>query len=195
MLKALLFLLFVVPPLIAFKLLMVLLGLIFVPVGLLKAKVTEPPEHDSRVVDDPWQFVKLQPDWLDNIWGSRKYGAQGNWFWNDDQDTTKFWPRFNWLALRNPVSNLEVYFPWYEIKDCDNSKIKYVGEPIVSDVLGFEGAQLSWYGWRAGFHYIKKWTNDRCLRVRIGFKLEPHENGTSSPNLTFIIAPWTDFGK
>ena len=196
MLRAILFLILVVPPLVVFKLLLALLGLVMVPIGLINSKIIDPapPYEGNRTTDEPWQFEQLSPKLLDNIWGSAKYGAQGNWFWNDNQDNTAWWPKFNWLALRNPVSNLEYYFPWYELKGVVNNDIRFIGDDAVFDSIGGNGIQLSWYGWMAGFHYVHPWGNNRCLRIRYGFKFQPNEKDKiSSPSLTMLIAPWTDF--
>jgi len=167
-----------------------------VPIGLVKSKIINPaPEYaGDRTTDQPWQFEALTPKLVDNIWGSAKYGAQGNWFWNDDQDNTSWWAKFNWLALRNPVSNLEYYFPWYEMKGVVNDDINFVGDAAVFDAVGGAGIQLSWYGRGAGFHYVHPWGNGRCLRIRYGFKFQPNETGrVSSPSLTMLIAPYTDY--
>lgn len=88
MIKAILYTLLTLPLLLLGKLLISLLGLIMVPIGLLFSKVEEPPENPNRVVDEPWKYVVLKPQWIQDIWGNDKYGAEGNWFWNDEQDVT-----------------------------------------------------------------------------------------------------------
>lgn len=193
LIKPLIFLLVITPILVLFKFLIQLLGLVLVPIGLIKAKTIDPaPEHPTRKVDDPWQYIQLEPKWIDDIWGSRKYGAQGNYFWNDDQDTTKFWPRFKWLALRNSASNMEVKFPIYRVKP-DPETVVGIGTPRVGDVRGIAGFYFKWVPneFMAEVHYIKQWTDNRCLRFRWGYK----GLDTGSAKLSFNFSPYASFGR
>lgn len=185
MLKSILYTIFIFPVILLVKLFFGLLGLIMVPIGLIKAKVTEPPPHDSRWTDQPWQYVELTPKWIHDIWGSDKYGAQGNWFWNDDQDTTKFWPRFNWLALRNPTSNLERKFPWMYSDNIPGNEIEYVGNKDINEFIPVFGVYYSWYGkygqLRAVFPIFgTPW------HLRVGYKMSFNkEEQNARPTLMF----------
>ena len=193
-LLAILFLCFIAVPLVLFKVVLILLGYPIVALGLLFTKVEETKYFPERVVDDPWKMV-IMPKWIDFLYGSEKYGAQGNWFWNDEQDTTTWLARFMWLAVRNPVSNLYNVFPIYRLTNVDNNNIGYIGTDAVYDFKGGEGLQLSWYykggiKFGAGLHYVHKWKNrDNVLRFRLGYKFQPNEkNKISNPNLSINFA-------
>ena len=186
MFKSILWLILVVPFLFVFKLVLVILGLPMVAIGLIKPEVIENPEpYDGRTTDMPWQMVELRPKWINNLWGSDKYGAQGNWFWNDDQDTTKFWPRFNWLALRNPVSNLQNVFPMYKLENVRGSETEYIGDRIIYDNAHIPGWQYAWYGKYGGFRCVFN-VLSKSVHIRLGYKLEPsREMGSAS--LSFMV--------
>lgn len=133
----------------------------------------------------------MRPKWIDDIWGSRKYGAQGNYFWNDRYDTTTFWARFKWLSLRNPVSNIDKKFPVYKIYQ-EPSEVKVLGNPFVGDKRGIAGWYIQWVPgkFRAEIYYIKAWSKDRCLRFRYGYK----GLDSGSAKLSFNFAPYSGFG-
>lgn len=173
MLKSILWLITIVPLLLVLKLVAVLLGFILVPIGLIKPKTVDNPEaFEGRIVDQPWEMVHLQPQWIQSIWGSDKYGAEGNWFWNDDGKQDTFWKRFVWLAVRNPVSNLDRKIPWMKIYDIKGSDVSYIGDKLVSDVKPTEGMQYAWYKQYGGFRVVKR-IGSKLMHIRIGYKLEP----------------------
>ena len=192
MLKSILWLITVVPFLLIFKLAAVLLGLILVPIGLIKPKIIDNPEpFEGRTVDQPWNMVHLQPQWIQSIWGSDKYGAEGNWFWNDDNKQDTFWKRFKWLAIRNPVSNLDRKVPWMKIYDIKGVDVSYVGDQEVNDVTPIKGIQYAWYKQYGGLRIVKDW-GDALLHIRIGYKLEPTKAVGNASLSTMIGLEWKD---
>ena len=142
-----------------------------VPIGLVFSKVEEPPENPDRIVDQPWKYVVLRPKWLNDIQGNDKYGAEGNWFWNDEQDVTTFWARFNWLAIRNPANNLDKTFTFYEAKDVDMTNAEWIGNPKVEDDTPTEGVLLSWVGKYMQFRLVKR-LGGKIVHIRIGWKMD-----------------------
>ncbi len=199
--KAVLFLMFVVVPMVVFKALLTILGYPLVAVGLLFAKgmpMIPYKGHSERVVDDSWKYVELRPKWIDNLWGSEKYGAEGNWFWNDNQNVTEFLPRWLWLANRNPVSNITKVFGYYVKKDVVNNNIEYIGslDTMEAKPKGWN-ARLCWYdvdGFVAGFELVKHWGNGRYTKVKLGFKLRPQDKDKVVNAFTSLnVAPYKEY--
>lgn len=198
--KAALFILLVAPLIVALKIALLVMGYPIIAVSLLFAKKEEPKPYPGRTVDDSWEYIVLQPKWVQNIWGSDKYGAQGNWFWNDEQDVTKWLPRFKWLAIRNPVSNIKNLFPFFESEAVEHGKVEYIGTKDLSgNTRGKTGMQLSWYYTKegkflAGFHWIKAWKNDRYTRIKFGFKLNPAKEGkVENVAISLNVHPYTKY--
>lgn len=168
-----------------------LLGLVVVAVALPFAKEDTPPQLPntvSRTTSPDWHYVRL-PLWANWIWGNDKYGAEGNWFW----EGKTFWGRYVWLALRNPANNLQRY-SWFRF-DTEPGKVKYHGSLTVNDVAGLAGQQLVWQDWRAGFYWIHPWSSSRCLRVRLGYKIDPVSNNPTSASLSILINPFANFNR
>ena len=194
MLKAPLFFLVLYPPLVAIKLLAVVIGLIAVPLAIPFGYVTEPPSREGRSdrnVYSGWTFRTL-PSWAQWLWGNDKYGAYGNYFWDDmHDDPEEYWPQFVWLAVRNPANNLN-NFALFKPKISSVDVIVY-GAQEVSDTQGKAGLQLATAGWLAGLYWILPYGNGRSLKVRLGFEISPKTNGPVS--LSVIIHPYAKFGR
>ena len=61
---------------------------------------------------------------------------------------------------------------------------------------GFFGFQIAWQGWRAGLYWILPYGNsDKCLRVRLGYKINPSSSKSESAALSVLINPYANFGK
>ena len=193
--KTIIFFFILYPPLVAAKLLAMLLGLVVVPIAIPFGYVTEPPSREdksNRKVYEGWEYRAL-PGWAQWLWGNDKYGAYGNYFWDDmHPDPEEYWPQFVWLAIRNPANNLnnfKLFKPTVSSVD-----IKIYGAKQVNDTKGQAGFQLITAGWLAGIYWILPYGNGRSLKVKLGFGISPMTNGPVS--LEFIPGhPWAKFGK
>ena len=193
--KAIIFFLFLFPPLVATKLLAILLGLVVVPLaipfGHTPVEIPSRFGKSERKVYKGWQYRAL-PSWAQWLWGSDKYGAYGNYFWPDIHPNPKSWyAQFMWLAVRNPANNLNnfsLFKPVIRIGDID-----WIGDTEVSDTKGKAGFQLVTAEWLAGLYWILPYGNGRSLKVRLGFEISPTTNGAVS--LSVVIHPYAKFGK
>lgn len=180
------------PFLVVAKALAILLGLFVVAIALPFAKESTPPALPStvnRTVADGWKYIAL-PKWANWLWGNDKYGAEGNWFWNGKT----FWKRYVWLALRNPANNLQRYSLFRF--DTDPKEVRWIGDKLVDDVRGFSGFQIAWQGWHSGLYWIIPYKNiDKCLRIRLGYKINPCSKKSESAALSVLIHPYANFGK
>lgn len=180
------------PALAAIKIAAVLLGLVAVAVALPFAYYTSPPALPATVqrsIYPGWSYLRL-PAWADWLWGNDKYGAMGNWLWAD-RDPLSYWSQYVWLALRNPANNLQRYGLFRF--DTDPARVRCWGDRRVDDVAGLAGWQLVSCGWRAGFYWIVPWSGERCLRVRLGYKINPSSAAPTSAAFSFLINPWAKF--
>lgn len=184
------FLLF--PLLAVTKVIASLAGLVVVALALPFAYYDDPPnlpDTVSRHVDYSWRYKRL-PAWADWCWGNDKYGAEGNWFWLGKS----FWKQYQWLALRNPANNLQRYSIFRF--DTQPAEVQYKGDLFVDDVAGKAGWQLVYQGWRAGFYCIVPYGSlNKCLRIRLGYKIDPTSLVPTSAALSVLISPWANFGE
>jgi len=180
------------PFLVAIKALASVLGLFVVAIALPFVKEDIPPKLPktiTRTVSSGWTYIRL-PKWADWCWGNDKYGAEGNWFWNGKS----FWKRYQWLALRNPANNLQRYNLFRF--DTDPKEVKFLGDKLLDDVRGLSGFQIVWQDWKAGLYYILPYKNkDKCLRIRLGYKINPMSKKPESAALSVLIHPYANFGK
>ena len=170
MVKPIIFLLFAVFPVGLFKGLLAIAGWFLVPIGLIGAKRSDDiPKYPSRVPHPGWQYVPLSIKWIDAVWGSYKYGAEGNWIQYGKygySGVKEFWPRYEWLAFRNAISNAPFVFKFLKLWYVDHTKIK---------TYKWNGFTLCIYGNVAGLFWRDfKW----------GYKLNPNED--NNPTLAFI---------
>lgn len=83
------------------KIVLILLGLVFVPVALLTRHMTLDGKADTT---NHWPDVF----WL---WGNDEEHCPDWWKERAKQDWwTRYWPQFWWYAVRNPVNNLRYVF-------------------------------------------------------------------------------------
>ena len=85
----------------------------------------------------------------------------------------RIWLRYVWLALRNPANNFGVAMA---VRSVPSDHFLFSGNQLTSD----QGQQ----GWKFNrlldgsrtiafeFYYVKAWAAGRCLRVRLGWKLD-----------------------
>ena len=167
------------------KIALTLLGFIVVPLALPFAKVVasskEPPYPE-------WQY-KVLPQWANFIWGNDKYGAMGNKTQvGEFFSTTSFMAQLIWLAWDNPAYNLHNYSWFAPVLVAE----KIYGTVDVNDAQGKAGCQLVLCGWLAGFYWIVPYGNNRCLRIRLGYKIG---NTLKRSGLSVLINPYNRFGK
>jgi len=173
LLIAILSFIFLIIPIAVIDLLVKLLGLIAVAIALPFAKEKEAPEWNypsERITYDGWKFIAL-PEPFQSIWGSDKYGANGNFLWPAHGDVDSFIMRYRWLALRNPASNwsynpLMNYIAKYE-------NIEHIGSDKIDDNNGITGFRFTYdktAPWRSGLVWLKRYGNsERGLWMRLGF--------------------------
>lgn len=90
-------------------------------------------------------------------------------------------PMYTWAALRNPVNNMRLT----NMFSCpvEGSTITYKGKEHVRDHPNEGGWQFvttenngkRWYG----FYWVHQWSETRALVVRLGFKTEPSDAGST----------------
>lgn len=104
-----------------------------------------------------------------------------------------FIPMYTWAALRNPVNNMRLT----DMFSCplDGSTVTFKGQEHVRDHAGEGGWQFvttenngkKWYG----FYFVHEWSETRAFVVRLGFKTEPKDAGTTDrQGMTTKINPF-----
>lgn len=163
-----------------------LLGLLVVAAAIPYARYT------GKTIGDPvlWRERHL-PRWA-WLWGNDRDGTLGDkrgWWRNKSAGSPEtFWNQYRWLALRNPVNNLQRVWPLY-INGKDLSK-GYVGDYRVDDDPFGGGWHFVWSGWRTGFYLIHEYGNGRALEIRTGWKLRPENQKDKAVGFTVLIHPW-----
>jgi hypothetical protein len=106
--------------------------------------------------------------------------------------------RTAWL-YRNPMMGLSVDTLGY--KPLPHDSILSCGNPRVGDKRKVEGL-FSQYVYRQGklvafqHYYIKRWSETKCSRLRVGYKLSSWPNPKNNGKYQFVFAPtpWKNFG-
>jgi hypothetical protein len=181
------------------KILAVLLGLPIVAIAIPFGKTIIPAPkwegHGGRMITNAWEYRAL-PSWAQWLWGSDKYGAYGNAIWTREKNRVGWWSQFKWLALRNPVSNmnrLSFFNPLYDPNDLD-----WIGKKKIDDVKGKWGFQLIWdttRWWIGGVYIILPYgKTGKCFRLRIGDKLEA-DGEPRRGQYSILVNPLARFGS
>lgn len=191
--------LFLFPIIALTKIILVILGLFIVAISIPFGRTIRPaPEwqgHSIRHIYDGWEFRAL-PKWSHWIWGSDKYGAYGNFIWGSKSNPRSFFSQYEWLALRNPASNINNFTPFSPLYY--PNELKYKGKAKIGDAAGIDGYQFVWIKGMPifGFYWIIRYgKSNKCLRIRIGYKLEPTKEGPQNANLSILINPFNKFGE
>lgn len=157
-------------PFFILKLCLAILGLVAVPMALGTRYVTI-EDYD----EDHW------PD-LFWIWGNDEEGVPEWWFVRANQEWyTRYWPRFWWYAIRNPVNNFRFLFEDYSIDQVGvetNWDFDAPMEATQMMLLGQASAfRWVWKGWKAGFRRV--WLNNtqQYSEIWFGWKLGSHVPG------------------
>ena len=191
---AILSFIFLTIPVALLDILVKLLGLPMVLISLPFAKEKQPPEwkwggdpHKDLTYPE-WKFIAL-PEPFQSIWGSDKYGAMGNWIW-EDRNPTSFWKQYEWLAIRNAGSNWS-YTPLMRYTT-HSDNIQYLGSPKIDDNKGVTGWRFTWdvtCPWRSGIVILKRYGNsNRAFWLRFGW-LQYSDKGEHVPTIKSMFIP------
>ena len=146
---------------------LMLLGLVFVAIGLKY-------EKDNHLPKLLW------------LWDNAKYGCNGGNFWlRENGENTSFWAKYQWLALRNPTYNSSQFVLGYissGIYTIEGNK-----DVTRSGVAGYYWAREGWH-WE--YHLIKPFTVlglSLCFKFRAGWKLA---NKVAGERVSFVFTVW-----
>ncbi len=108
-------------------------------------------------------------------------------------DSSAYQSMWWWAAVRNPVNNMRL-MKWFQCP-LVGSTITYKGDAHVRDKAGEAGWQFvttensgsKWYG----FYWVHQWSDTRALVIRMGFKTDPSDAGSTEPQgMTTKINPY-----
>lgn len=212
--------------LVAVKLFLTIVGLPVIAVALRFPvdKDNARPFLEFATGQHPGWFHRGLPKWA-WIWSNERDGAIGDkrgwWFLNCDvgENGYDILAQWWWLAIRNPVNNLE-YVPFFGV-DMFKAEVKVLaGQDQVDD--DDDGSKLGW-NWLTcndgkfnyyHFHFLKQWPmwmqpdkqNPRAFEIRVGHKMDikHNEEFKGAPDsedeaqraykgFTFRIRPWFDY--
>lgn len=104
-----------------------------------------------------------------------------------------------WAAIRNPVNNDRFTPVLQAVVDANQgSRITYIGAFHVRDHAGEAGWQFvrtvskrPWVRWY-GLYWVHQWSETHAWVVRLGFKVDPAQDGLNDPpeGATFKITPY-----
>ena len=123
-------------------------------------------------------------------WGNNDHPDNGGLFWKTKCGDS-WWCAYQWFALRNPTNNLS---HWLGFK----SEGKAIFIDGTSRKIGDTKAE-GWYylcerlAWEV--YYIKAYSvfgQRKCLRVRVGWKINNADNGELCP-FCFVISPFHEY--
>ena len=150
------------------------LGFVVVPVALRFSETVYGPLGDEHERLPRWAW----------LWDNDEDGIDGPpWYRNGyalKHPVAKHFPRFWWLAVRNPVNNLRFVRPFMMV--VDSRKVDYIGDRFRSFSIHTARTHrraiwfLAWQGWRAGFWLIRPRDDGTHLRIRIGWKVTPWDS-------------------
>jgi hypothetical protein len=184
------------------SLFLVPLGLLIVPIALLFRREELLTATAFGFQYEGWCYVKL-PNWA-WLWDNDEVGAMGDYTWPlNCKNPSSYWSMFIWLAIRNPINNLQQVFGQ---KLDETAIIKYCGDRLVESTTypheGWHLVQCTCGGHTTySFYLVKRYgKSDRCLRVRIGYKVKPDINikqlitQRDMVGCAFIINPFMRYG-
>jgi hypothetical protein len=175
----------------------IIVKIIGIPITILTvpfSKVEDPPEWKwggnphKDLTYDGWKFERL-PRPFDYIWGSNKYGLNGNWIWAK-YHPTPYWRKVEWVGIRNAASNWS-YLPHMRYK-AHSDNIRYIGSPKIDDNKGITGWRFTWDAtcpWRSGIVILKRYGNsNRAFWLRFGW-LQYSDKGDHVPSVKSMFIP------
>ena len=166
-----------------------LLGMIVVPFAIPYAKDT-----GTYIGEDPVLWIERHlPKWA-WLWDNDRDGTLGDkrGWWRKNKcngHPETFWNQYRWLALRNPVNNLQRVWPLY--LNGLNLEKEFIGDYRVDDDPNEGGWHFVRSGWRTGFYLIFEYGfMGRSLEIRTGWKLRPENQKDKAVGFTVLIHPW-----
>lgn len=165
--------------------------------GLFVVAIAIPFRVDDVSKSDGRQIVNL-PRWA-WLFGNDYDGLLGDkrgWW---AENTPFGWPvdhfvsMYTWAALRNPVNNMRLTNLFSA--PVQGSTITFKGKEHVRDDKDSAGWQFvttensgkKWFG----FYLVYLWSDTRAFVIRLGFKVEPKDAGsTERQGMTTKVNPW-----
>lgn len=162
-------------PIIIIKLVLTLLGLIVVPIALATQHMTLGKSDLDHWPDFAW------------LWGNDEEGCPDWWLKRAEQEWfTRYWPRFWWYAVRNPVNNWRFLFKDVPLESCGLETNWSAEQPMEAPWMLRAGRQMAyrwvWNSWWAGYRRVWLHGPDKYSEVWIGWKL-----GSKVPGLGFAL--------
>lgn len=166
-------------------------------VGLFVVAIAIPFKVDDISKSDGRKIVNL-PRWA-WLFGNDYDGLLGDkrgWW---AENTPFGWPvdhfvsMYTWAALRNPVNNMRLTNLFSA--PVQGSTITFKGKEHVRDDKDSAGWQFvttensgkKWFG----FYLVYLWSDTRAFVIRLGFKVEPKDAGsTERQGMTTKVNPW-----
>lgn len=144
-----------------------------------------------------WDKWLLTPD--NAVIGDRQYIREGAPFTGLGHRGWRAWINRTFWLYRNPLVGFAVNVLGY--KKSDEDRMIAVGNPRVGDKRKVEGL-FSQYVYRNGklyafqHYYVKKLTETKCFRVRIGWKLSSWPYPKMSNRFAFVVTVqiWKQWG-
>lgn len=176
--------------LLACNIVMDLVGLFVVAIAI-PFKVDDISKSDGRQIVNLPRWVWLFGNDYDGLLGDKR----GWWA----ENTPFGWPvdhfvsMYTWAALRNPVNNMRLTNLFSA--PVQGSAITFKGKEHVRDDKDSAGWQFvttensgkKWFG----FYLVYLWSDTRAFVIRLGFKVEPKDAGsTERQGMTTKVNPW-----
>jgi hypothetical protein len=167
-----------------------ILGLVIVAIAI-PFRVDGTSLSDGRKISNLPKWAWLFGNDYDGLLGDKRLWWAANTPFGLPVD--HFISMYTWAALRNPVNNMRLT----SMFSCplDGSTVTYKGHEHVRDHAGEGGWQFvttenngkKWYG----FYLVHEWSSTRAFVIRLGFKTEPKDVGsTERQGMTTKINPY-----
>jgi len=167
-----------------------LVGLVVVAVGI-PFRVNDYSESDLRAISNLPKWLWLFGNDYDGLLGDKR----GWWAANTPfgLPVDHFVSMYTWAALRNPVNNMRRTNLFSA--PVQGSTITFKGKEHVRDDKDSAGWQFvttensgkKWFG----FYLVYLWSDTRAFVIRLGFKVEPKDAGsTERQGMTTKVNPW-----
>ncbi len=118
------------------------------------------------------------------VWGNKQEGCPDWWLERDHPWYIKYWPRYWWYAIRNPVNNMRFLFKDYPLEQCHVETNWTVDDKMEAAQMRKAGQKMAyrwvWRGWKAGYRCVTVHDNLTYSEMWFGWKL-----GSSVPGCGF----------
>lgn len=155
-----------------------LLGLVVVAIAI-PFRVDGVSVSDGRKISNLPKWAWLFGNDHDGLLGDKRMWWAANTPFGLPVD--HFISMYTWAAIRNPVNNMRLTNMFSA--PVEGSTITYKGDEHVRDHAGEQGWQFvitenngkKWYG----FYLVHLWSDTRAFVIRLGYKVEPSDAGTT----------------